>query len=390
MTDIYIPETFRPRPYATTHFRRIVSWVLANHPWYRQRISDPSLPIPLLTRDDILDNNEALLNGHPQTGSTSGSTGVPVRFSWSRERSRREQASAQLLLNWLGGRLPRTRIVRIKDGKTDADLFDVRRPVEEQMAFIMRRYREHQAVSLVTYPTNAENLCRFVLENNLDMSFVKRFSCFAETFEPHHEGLIKQAFPNAQLNSTYSSTELGSIAVRCPHAPRFHHIMAHNLGVEILDEDGMPCADGQVGKVVITDYFNRNSPFIRYDIGDLAAPGNCPCGTTRLPALQTILGKVRGALKGLDGKPIMFSHINVVLRDIPGLRQYQVIQEELDKIRFRYVASEGFAEQDIHAAVTAGLYDFIGFQPQIEFLKETIIPRDPNGKFYESICKVPG
>lgn len=389
MTDIYIPDSFRPRPYATTHFHQIASWVLAHHPWYRQRIEDPAAHIPLLTRDEILDNNDALLNGHAQTGSTSGSTGVPVRFSWSRARSAREQVSAQLLLKWLGGPLPRTRIVRIKEGKTDSDLFDVRKPVDAQVEFILQRYRDHGAVSLVTYPTNAENLCRHVVENGLDMSFIKRFSCFAETFEPHHEKLIRDAFPNAQLNSTYSSTELGSIAVRCPHEPQFHHIMAHNLGVEILDEDGMPCAEGQVGRVVITDYFNRNSPFIRYDIGDLAAPGSCPCGTTKLPALQTILGKVRGALKGRDGKPIMFSHVNVVLRDIPGLRQYQVIQEALEKIRFRYVASNGFADQDIQTAVTAGLHDFIGFKPDIAFEKEQIIERDPNGKFYESICRVP-
>ena len=107
MTDIYIPDSFRPRPYATTHFHQIASWVLAHHPWYRQRIEDPAAHIPLLTRDEILDNNDALLNGHAQTGSTSGSTGVPVRFSWSRARSAREQVSAQLLLKWLGGPLPR-------------------------------------------------------------------------------------------------------------------------------------------------------------------------------------------------------------------------------------------------------------------------------------------
>ncbi|MEH6544772.1 MAG: hypothetical protein V7721_12620 [Porticoccaceae bacterium] len=388
MQNLYIPETFRSRPYATQHFQQIVQWALANHPFYQARISDPSQPIPLLTRDDILDNNDALLNGHPQTGSTSGSTGVPVRFSWSQQRNKREHLSGDLLIRWLGGRLPRSRIVRVKEGMVEDDVFDVRRPAEEQIDFILQRYRDHQAVSLVTYPTNAENLCRFVLENNLDMSFVKRFSCFAETFETHHEQLIKQAFPNAQLNSTYSSTELGSIAVRCPHEPNFHHIMAHNMGVEILDEDGMPCADGQVGRVVITDYFNRNSPFIRYDIGDLAAPGTCPCGKTKLPALQTILGKVRGALKGLDGKPIMFSHVNVVLRDISNLRQYQVIQESLDNIRFRYVANKGARKKGIETAVTAALHDFIGFEPKIEFEKEKIIERDPNGKFYESICRV--
>ena len=388
MREFYIPETFRSRPYAQQHFKQIVQWALNHHPFYQARISDPIHDIPILTRDDILENNDALLNGNPETGSTSGSTGVPVRFSWSQERSKREQMSANLLLRWLGGPLPRTRIVRVKEGDEDSNLIDVRKPVEEQIAFIEERYRNHQATSIITYPTNSETLCRYVLENYLDMSFVKRFSCFAETFEAHHENLIKQAFPNAQLNSTYSSTEIGTIAVRCPHEPEFHHIMAHNMGLEILDDDGKPCADGQVGRVVITDYFNRNSPFIRYDIGDLAAPGSCPCGKTKLPALQTILGKVRGALKGLDGKPIMFSHVNVVLRDVPGLRQYQVIQESLEHIRFRYVANKGARSKGIQTAVSTALHDFIGFKPEITFEKEKVIERDPNGKFYESICRI--
>jgi phenylacetate-CoA ligase len=388
MQNLYIPETFRSRPYALQHFRQIVYWVLANHPFYKARISKPEVCIPLLSRDEILDNNDALLNGHQQTGSTSGSTGVPVRFSWSQERSKKEKISSNLLLSWLGGALPRTRIVRVKDGDNDSNLFDVRKPVEEQIDFILKRFRDHQATSIITYPTNAEIMCRHILEKELDMSFVRRFSCFAETFESHHENLIKQAFPEAQLNSTYSSTELGTISVRCPHEPEFHHIMAHNMGVEILNEERMPCEDGQVGRVVITDYFNRNSPFIRYDIGDLAAPGSCPCGQTKLPALQSILGKVRGALKGPDGKLIMFSHINVVLRDIPGLRQYQVIQESLDNIRFRYVVNTGAKREGIETAVTTALHDFIGFRPKIEFEKEVLIERDPNGKFYESICRV--
>jgi phenylacetate-coenzyme A ligase PaaK-like adenylate-forming protein len=60
------------------------------------------------------------------------------------------------------------------------------------------------------------------------------------------------------------------IAVRCPHYPDNYHIMAHKLGLEFLNEQGTPCLDGEFGQIVITDYFNRKMPLIRYAIGDLA------------------------------------------------------------------------------------------------------------------------
>src|SRR5207248_6081560 len=107
-------------------------------------------------------------------------------------------------------------------------------------------------VAIITYPTNAEALCKRILERGLDMTFIRRFGCYAEALEPHQKGLIRKAFPNARIWTTYSSMEFGLIATMCPYEPDFYHISADRIGLEVLDADGMPCSDGEVGRIVLT------------------------------------------------------------------------------------------------------------------------------------------
>ena len=50
MIELSIPETFQSRPYAREHYSRIARWALAHHPFYRQLVTDPGQPFPILTR----------------------------------------------------------------------------------------------------------------------------------------------------------------------------------------------------------------------------------------------------------------------------------------------------------------------------------------------------
>jgi len=74
--------------------------------------------------------------------------------------------------------------------------------------------------------------------------------------------------------------EFGCVAITT--YPTNAEIMAHRLGVEVLRDD--------------------RSPFIRYEIGDLAVRGICPCGRIRLPASSEVVEEVRGALLHRNGK----------------------------------------------------------------------------------------
>jgi hypothetical protein len=367
--------------YAVRHTRAIVDAARASHPFYRRWIADPDRP-PILDRATFLAHNDELLLGRPATGATSGSTGVPVRFAQSDAWRRIACEDADRFVRQLGGPLPAIRLLHV-DHAAPPNTLSVAAPLEAQLAFIQRR-RDQGAATLITYPTHAETLARAVLDRGVDTSFLRRFGLIGENVEPAHKDLIARAFPTARIWTTYSSLEFGLIASMCPFEPDFHHINAHRLGVEVLRDDGEPAAEGERGRVILTDYVNRLTPFIRYEIGDLAARGRCPCGRIPLPAFRQIHGKVRGALLHRNGERVLFADLSVRLRDLPGMRQYQVVQHSLEAFTVRVVA-----DRPLDAEVRAAFTTHFGYTPadvQIEPVAQ--IPRGPNGKFYASICEV--
>lgn len=387
MIPMHCPQSFLTDPYARDRFEALVSWVENNHPYYQRRFKGEKGDVPILTREEILDNNEELLNGHRVTGRTSGSTGVPVKIAWSEERRKIEQHVGETFVGWLGGRRVVTKIIHLGSNDKGDGFLDVNSSVDKQLSVLQRRFTEFGADAVTTYPTNAERLCEAVIDQSLDMSFVRRFGCYAEVFEPHQEALIKQAFPNAQIWSTYSSTEFGMIAARCPHNPNFHHVFSGKLGVEILDEAGNPCEKNQLGRLVITDFFNTQMPLIRYELGDLAAWGDCPCGKIQFPAFSAVAGKVRGALVHPNGERVPFTNLSVALRDLEGMRQYQVIQHQLTRFEVRYVTLLNNDER-LRQKIMLEFENHFGYQPSISFSRENSINRGANGKYYASISHI--
>lgn len=386
MKPVAIPKSFQSRPFAEKHYLRIASWAVGNHPFYR-RLAVPGEPLPVLTRTMVQEHNGLLLNGHPATARTSGSVSTPVEVSWSPARSRLEEQDTAMFVGWLGGVLPNIRIVSLSSHAKDHKTLDVITPIPEQVEFIRQRFATDGACSLVTYPTNLEMLCRHVIEHGIDMSFVRRCTCMSEVYESHLDALVSQAFPNAVATCTYSSVELGLIALRCPHESANYHIMAHKLGVEFLTDEGEPCRDGETGHVVITDYFNRRSTMVRYALGDLAAPIRCGC-PIRLPAMTHLAGKVRGVLKDPSGRPIMFTHLSPMFRDSPEIRQFQVIQTRLDAFVIRYVAWPDADMGPFVARVRQRFAVEFGEAAEVQFESLPVIPRSAGGKFFGAICLI--
>lgn len=139
------------------------------------------------------------------------------------------------------------------------------------------------------------------------------------------------------VTDTYSSQEVGVIAMQCPSGS--YHTMAENLLVEVLRKDGSPCAAGETGDVVVTDLHNYATPMIRYAIGDVAEVGG-PCGCGRqLPTLSRIGGRVRNLITYPDGSKrwprVGFTRFT----EIAPIKQYQVVQHAVDRLEVRLVCT---------------------------------------------------
>jgi phenylacetate-coenzyme A ligase PaaK-like adenylate-forming protein len=384
MSDIEIPESFRGRPYAERHFRQIVQWASAHSPFYRHFHAGGGV-LPLLTREILQAHNEELLNGLPVTGKTSGATSVPVRVHWGAPRSRLDHKDNLSYAGWYGGVLPHAKIVALSAHEKKDNSFEVASPVSQQLDFLRARIRIHGAKSLISYPTNLVQLAQHLRQDGQTIPELERLVCMSELFEASQEACIAEAFPNARIAATYSCTETGMIAGRCPHNPDNYHIMAHKLGVEFLNADGRPCAEGEVGQIVITDYFNRAMPFIRYAIGDLAAPVRCECGKIELPALTRLLGKQRGLLRHPDGHYVFSTELSPHIRDSIEVRQYQVIQHAPTRFLLRVIARDGADAAAFEVRMRELFTLHFGVTTELVFDWCADIPRLPGGKYMEFV-----
>lgn len=188
------------------------------------------------------------------------------------------------------------------------------------------------------------------------------------------------------VEDCYSSNELGTIAITCDLGS--YHVMVDSMILEVLDGNGDPCADGDVGRVVLTDLSNFATPIVRYDIGDWAmAGGECACGRTG-PTLRRVMGRTRNLVVKPDGTRHWPLTGFAGFEDIALIRQYQLIQHAIGDIELRIVCAT-----DIPADAQARLVDlvrrFLGHDFPIRISRQCD-PFDlaPNGKHEEFICKV--
>ncbi|MSR14332.1 MAG: hypothetical protein EXR86_07150 [Gammaproteobacteria bacterium] len=152
---------------------------------------------------------------------------------------------------------------------------------------------------------------------------------------------IEEAF-GVTIAQGYGLNEIGLVAVRCG-AGRYHVHVEH-CWVEIVDDEGQPCAAGETGQLLVTGFRNAAMPLIRYDSGDLAIAetGPCPCGRT-LPGFGAIIGRYRRYAYLPDNSMRYFRAILHALTDMPvtlckPLRHFQLHQFRDHSFELRYLA----------------------------------------------------
>lgn len=112
--------------------------------------------------------------------------------------------------------------------------------------------------------------------------------------EPWSESMRQklQERTGIKVHNCYGASEFyGPMFLECEKQSGLH-IWADLAYIEILDENGEPCADGERGEMVVTMLKKEAFPLIRYKIGDISALTweKCECGRTH-PRLMRISGR---------------------------------------------------------------------------------------------------
>jgi phenylacetate-CoA ligase len=362
--------------------------------------------LPILRRADIQRNAEALLSLAVPAADlplaelvTSGSTGSPVRvLSTARTRLLWNALTLRDHL-WhkrdLMGRLASIRFYRgdvaaypgglaIETWGSPADLvfrtggasaLNIRTGVDQQLEWLRRQ----GAAYLLTYPSNALELGRRLVESGEPLSGLRELRLFGEAADAQLIAACRERYAVPVVDA-YSANEVGYIALQCEAGA--YHEQAEGVLLEILDEQGGALGPGQVGRVVITTLRNFAMPLIRYEIGDYAEVGGpCACGRG-LPALRRILGRTRNMLTLPNGERRWPALGVAAFRELAPVVQCQVVQHTPQRLEARLVVERALtaSEED---AIRARMTKQAGHVFDIQLSYHDRIERSPTCKFEE-------
>lgn len=240
---------------------------------------------------------------------------------------------------------------------------------------------------LLTYPANLDALLTQMLREGDTLPRLREVRTISGTVTPALRERSQQVL-GVPLTDLYSAQEVGVIALQCPDSGLLHVQFEHVL-VEVLDDVGQPCREGEIGQVVVTDLHNFAMPLIRYALRDWAEVGPpCSCGRG-LPTLRRVVGRTRNMATSPEGKPFRpVLETKRMLEAMPQLRQYQFEQTALDAITARLVCVPAPSNEQLQK-FKATLEHMLGHAYRWTWqIGDTPLPLSASGKFEEFISSI--
>lgn len=354
--------------------------------------------LPLTGKADIRQNTDRLKadNAGPlERFSTGGSTGEPLIFYRGKERVSHDVAAKWRATRWWGvdigdreivvwgspielGSQDRIRLLRDKLLRTE--LLSAFEMSDANMQQFVERIRSFRPRMVFGYPSSLALLAEYATENGLRLNDlgVKVVFVTSEALYEHQNVAIESAF-GAPVANGYGGRDAGFIAHQCPEGGM--HITAEDIVVEIVGENGAVLPIGERGEIVITHMRTGEFPFVRYrtgDVGSLSGDG-CPCGRG-LPLMGEIEGRSTDFIRAPDGTVIHGLALIYVLREIPGIEEFKIIQESVDRVTVQLVTATG-DRGAVEKHVTDQFRQRLGSALTVNFEYVDKIGREASGKF---------
>jgi phenylacetate-CoA ligase len=353
--------------------------------------------LPFLTKATIRAHGEALkssaANGLVRL-NTGGSSGEPLIFFVGRERISHDVAAkwratrwwdvdigdremvvwgspievgAQDMLRGLRDRMLRTRLLpafEMSEPRLDGFVAAIRR-CEPRMLF--------GYPSALTYIAQHAERRGVALDNlGIRVAFVT-----AERLYDSQRTAIERVF-GCRVANGYGSRDAGFIAHECPRGRL--HVTAEDVIVELIDKDGTPVPHGVPGEIVVTHLATRDFPFIRYRTGDVAVgdASPCPCGRG-LPVLKEIQGRNTDFIVAADGTVMHGLALIYVIRDLPGVESFKIVQESLHRTTVLLVVGASF-DRATCEKIVAGFKRRLGQEVEVNVELVPHIAPESSGK----------
>lgn len=354
--------------------------------------------LPFLDKVTIRAHAEALKADHARglaRFNTGGSSGEPLIFFIGRERVSHDVAAKWRATRWwdvdigdpeivvwgspieLSGQ---DRLRALRDRLLRTELLPAFEMSEDRVDAFVGRIRARRPKMLFGYPSALSHIALHAERRGIRMDDlgIRVAFCTSERLYEHQRAAIARIF-GCRVANGYGARDAGFIAHECPSGSM--HLTAEDIVVEIVDGEGRVLPPGQAGEIVITHLATGDFPFIRYRTGDVATLGTAACACGRgLPLLESIQGRATDFVTAADGTVMHGLALIYVLRDLPAVAAFRIIQHSLDLTRVQVVAGPGFSAET-ECRIREGLRARLGQQVEVQVELQPAIAADRSGKF---------
>ncbi len=326
----------------------------------------PLEDFPLMDKNQINENQEAFIStAYKRKGlfkmATSGSTGIP--FICYQDSSKKNRVKAEIIyysekagyrvgkrLIFLRALTAATRKSSLKkwmQNESLIDVVDLKDSLIESTLLDIQRAAKTPSM-LLAYSSTFDIYKNYFSHHNMDHLKFENITGVVSNSEMLFDDtreFIQKLF-HCKAYSRYSNQENGVIGQEAEIANAFI-INEGSYIVEIFDlEKDEPLAQGLVGRIVVTDLYNRAMPMIRYDTGDVGSISQIYTQGRNKKAITDFGGRKSDIVFDCGGNPISPHLITNTMWGFPGIKQYQFIQETKNRYRIRINLEGSFQRRE--------------------------------------------
>ena len=197
---------------------------------------------------------------------------------------------------------------------------------------------EKKCTALMAYPSTLETAVDFWSAHFTNNSCISTIISTSEALTDEVKDKLRAFFgDNVGVYARYSNTENGILGQEIGKSGLYHLNWA-SYYFEILKlESDEPAEDGELGRIVVTDLFNKAFPMIRYDTGDVAKMHRE--SRDKLPVLTELYGRRMDLIYDTKGEVVSPFLLCRTMRLSKGIEQWQFIQETATEYTLRITAN---------------------------------------------------
>jgi phenylacetate-CoA ligase len=361
--------------------------------------------LPLLDKAAIRANSDAMTATGAsglKRSNTGGSSGEPLIFYLGVERISHDVAAKRRATRWWGVDIgdpeivvwgspielgAQDRVRQLRDRLFRTELLSAFQMSPQRLDNFVSRIQARRPRMLFGYPSSLALLADHALarQQRLDNLGIRVVFVTSERLYEHQRHSIEKAFGCPVANG-YGGRDAGFIAHQCPAGSL--HITDEDMVVEIVDASGKVLPLGESGEIVVTHLFTSDFPFLRYRTGDVGTLGSKPCACGRgLTVLADVQGRSTDFVTASDGTVLHGLALIYVLRDIPGVEAFRIVQESLHHTRVEVVCGNP-DRSGLKLAIQTPFRQRLGQDVTITIDHVSTIPREQSGKYRYVVSKL--